>query len=221
MAPQPPLLRALRHAFARDKPDERSKECPACGLVVYPRISPAMMVLVTRGRELLLARANRFPNSMYSALAGFVEAGESIEDCIHREVLEEVGVQVGNLRYFSSQSWPFPQLADDRVHRRVRERRGAPVRRRDRRREMVRARRAAAAARSGQHLAPAHQRDDRPPVTPVADGHTKNGPRLRPASTLVAMPRQCRTIDVKGYTYACAITSRPIRHASARLWKKT
>jgi NAD+ diphosphatase len=92
----------------RDKPGERSKECPACGLVVYPRISPAMMVLVTRGSELLLARANRFPNSMYSALAGFVEAGESIEDCIHREVLEEVGLQVGNLRYFSSQSWPFP-----------------------------------------------------------------------------------------------------------------
>jgi NAD+ diphosphatase len=92
----------------RDKTDERSKECPACGLVVYPRISPAMMVLVTRGRELLLARANRFPNAMYSALAGFVEPGESIEDCIHREVLEEVGVKVDNLRYFASQSWPFP-----------------------------------------------------------------------------------------------------------------
>ena len=92
----------------RDKGTERSKECPACGLVAYPRISPAMMVLVTRGRELLLARANRFPNAMYSALAGFVEPGESIEDCIHREVLEEVGVQVDQLRYFSSQSWPFP-----------------------------------------------------------------------------------------------------------------
>ncbi len=92
----------------RDKGTERSKECPACGLVVYPRISPAMMVLVTRGRELLLARANRFPNAMYSALAGFVEPGESIEDCIHREVLEEVGVKVDQLRYFSSQSWPFP-----------------------------------------------------------------------------------------------------------------
>jgi NAD+ diphosphatase len=92
----------------RDKSDERSKECPACRLVVYPRISPAMMVLVTRGRELLLARANRFPNAMYSALAGFVEPGESIEDCIHREVLEEVGVRVDNLHYFASQSWPFP-----------------------------------------------------------------------------------------------------------------
>ena len=91
-----------------DKPDERAKQCPACGHVVYPRVSPAMMVLVSRGRELLLARANRFPNAMYSALAGFVELGESIEDCIHREVREEVGVEVDNLVYFASQSWPFP-----------------------------------------------------------------------------------------------------------------
>ena len=92
----------------RDKPDERAKQCPACGYVVYPRVSPAMMVLVTRGRELLLARANRFPNAMYSALAGFVEPGESIEDCVHREVREEVGIEVTNLKYFASQSWPFP-----------------------------------------------------------------------------------------------------------------
>jgi NAD+ diphosphatase len=90
------------------KPDERAKQCLACGHVVYPRVSPAMMVLVTRGRELLLARTNRFPNAMYSALAGFVELGESIEDCIHREVREEVGVEVDNLVYFASQSWPFP-----------------------------------------------------------------------------------------------------------------
>jgi NAD+ diphosphatase len=91
-----------------DKPDERAKQCPACGYVVYPRVSPAMMVLVTRGRELLLARSNRFPQATYSALAGFVELGESIEDCIHREVREEVGVEVDNLVYFDSQSWPFP-----------------------------------------------------------------------------------------------------------------
>jgi NAD+ diphosphatase len=91
-----------------DKPDERAKQCPACGYVVYPRVSPAMMVLVTRGRELLLARANRFPAATYSALAGFVEPGESIEDCIHREVREEVGIEVDQLRYFASQSWPFP-----------------------------------------------------------------------------------------------------------------
>lgn len=92
----------------RDKAGERAKECPACGYVAYPRLSPAMMVLVTRNQELLLARARRFPPAVYSALAGFVEAGESIEDCIHREVREEVGVEVVGLRYVASQSWPFP-----------------------------------------------------------------------------------------------------------------
>ncbi|HEX6138072.1 MAG TPA: NAD(+) diphosphatase [Casimicrobiaceae bacterium] len=91
-----------------EKESERAKQCPACGHVAYPRISPAMMVLVTREREVLLARANRFPGAMYSALAGFVEAGETIEDCIHREVREEVGVEVIDLRYFASQSWAFP-----------------------------------------------------------------------------------------------------------------
>ena len=95
-------------ARLRNKTGERAKECPACGYVVYPRVSPAMMVLVTRGKELLLARANRFPQAMYSALAGFVEPGESIEDCIHREVREEVGVEVDRLQYVASQSWPFP-----------------------------------------------------------------------------------------------------------------
>ncbi len=92
----------------RDKAGERAKECPACGLVSYPRVSPAMMVLVTRGREVLLARAHRFPPGMYSALAGFVEPGETIEDCIRREVREEVGVEVGEPAYFASQSWAFP-----------------------------------------------------------------------------------------------------------------
>ena len=67
-----------------------------------------MMTLVWRGRELLLARSPHYPPGMFSALAGFVEAGESLEDCIHREVAEEVGVQVTDLRYFGSQSWPFP-----------------------------------------------------------------------------------------------------------------
>jgi NAD+ diphosphatase len=95
-------------ASTQGKSDERSKECPACGLVAYPRISPAMMVLVTRRRELLLARAHRFAPGMYSALAGFVEPGETIEDCVRREVREEVNVDIGSPLYFASQSWPFP-----------------------------------------------------------------------------------------------------------------
>jgi len=92
----------------RNKEGERAKECPACGYVSYPRVTPAMMVLITRGREILLARAPRFPPGMYSALAGFVEPGETIEDCIRREVREEVGLEVGDIRYFASQSWAFP-----------------------------------------------------------------------------------------------------------------
>jgi NAD+ diphosphatase len=88
--------------------NERARRCPSCGLSSYPRISPAMMCLVTRGKEILLARNANFPPGRYSALAGFLEAGESIEDAVHREVREEVGVEVKNLRYFASQSWPFP-----------------------------------------------------------------------------------------------------------------
>jgi NAD+ diphosphatase len=92
----------------RDMPLERARECPACGLVAYPRISPAMMALVTRRHEILLARARRFPRGMYSALAGFVEPGETIEDCVHREIREEVGIEVHPPVYFGSQSWAFP-----------------------------------------------------------------------------------------------------------------
>jgi NAD+ diphosphatase len=92
----------------RDKPGERARECPGCGLVAYPRVSPAMMALVTRGREILLARARRFPPGTYSALAGFVEPGETIEDCVRREIREEVGVEVVPPVYFGSQSWAFP-----------------------------------------------------------------------------------------------------------------
>ena len=87
---------------------ERARRCPACAHTAYPRLSPAMMVLVWRPGELLLARSPHYTAGMYSALAGFVEAGESLEDCVHREVAEEVGVQVRDLRYYGSQSWPFP-----------------------------------------------------------------------------------------------------------------
>ncbi|AUH50566.1 NAD(+) diphosphatase [Chromobacterium sp. ATCC 53434] len=88
--------------------DQLGRHCPSCGQVYYPRISPAMMVLVSRGRQLLLARSPHFTPGMYSALAGFVEPGETLEECVHRETWEEVGIKVKNLRYAFSQSWPFP-----------------------------------------------------------------------------------------------------------------
>ena len=87
---------------------ERARTCKACRLTTYPRICPAMMVQITRGREMLLGRGINFPPGRYSALAGFLEAGETIEQAIHREVMEEVGIRVQNLQYFGSQSWPFP-----------------------------------------------------------------------------------------------------------------
>ncbi|HTS53197.1 MAG TPA: NAD(+) diphosphatase [Burkholderiales bacterium] len=90
------------------KSGERARECPNCGQVHYPRIAPAVMALVQRRDQLLLARSPHFVPGMHSALAGFVEPGESLEQCLVREVKEEVGVEVANLRYFSSQSWPFP-----------------------------------------------------------------------------------------------------------------
>jgi len=90
------------------KPDEFAMSCPACGLLAYPRISPAVMVLISRGDDLLLARSPHFRPGMFSALAGFVEAGETVEQCAVREVREEVGLEIANLRYFRSQPWPFP-----------------------------------------------------------------------------------------------------------------
>ena len=92
----------------RREAHERARRCPACNHAAYPRISPAMMCLVTRGREILLARNVNFPPGRYSALAGFLEAGESVEEAISREVQEEVGIAVKNPVYFASQSWPFP-----------------------------------------------------------------------------------------------------------------
>jgi NAD+ diphosphatase len=92
----------------RDKPDELAKICPRCGLINYPRLSPAVIVAVTRGNQLLLARNQRFKSGFYSVLAGFVELGETLEDCVAREVYEEVNIKVKHIRYFGSQPWPFP-----------------------------------------------------------------------------------------------------------------
>lgn len=87
---------------------ERCLRCPSCGHVSYPRISPAMMVLVRRGDHVLLARHAGPRAARFSPLAGFLEPGESIEEAVHREVFEEVGLKVKDLQYFGSQSWPFP-----------------------------------------------------------------------------------------------------------------
>jgi NAD+ diphosphatase len=89
-------------------PDERCMRCPACGLMSYPRIAPAVIVLVRRGPEALLARGARFPLPFFSTLAGFVEIGETLEQTVAREIREEVGIEVADIRYFGSQPWPFP-----------------------------------------------------------------------------------------------------------------
>ena len=88
--------------------DERARACPACQYTTYPPISPAIMILVTHQGKLLLARKPAFPHGRFSALAGFVEPGETLEDTVARETREEVGVEVKNIRYFGSQPWPFP-----------------------------------------------------------------------------------------------------------------
>lgn len=91
---------------------ERVKRCARCGHTMYPRLAPAMIVRVTRetavGREILLARGHHYPPGWYSVLAGFVEPGETLEECVRREIEEEVGIAVQNIRYFGSQPWPFP-----------------------------------------------------------------------------------------------------------------
>jgi NAD+ diphosphatase len=91
-----------------DKADERAKICPACGNVIYPRISPATITAVIRGDEILLAHNRGFRGEIYSLIAGFVEPGENLEQCVAREIMEEVGVKVSRIRYFGSQPWPFP-----------------------------------------------------------------------------------------------------------------
>ncbi len=89
-------------------PGELAKRCTRCGMMHYPRLSPAAIVLVEWGDHVLLARSPGFPKGLYSVLAGFVEPGESIEETVVREIREEVGIEVDNVTYFGSQPWPFP-----------------------------------------------------------------------------------------------------------------
>ena len=92
----------------RTHPIERAKECLQCGLLHFPRLAPAIIVLIQRDREVLLAKGRRFERPIYSTLAGFVEPGETLEEAVIREVKEESGITVKDLRYFGSQPWPFP-----------------------------------------------------------------------------------------------------------------
>jgi NAD+ diphosphatase len=87
---------------------ERAKQCPRCGLIQYPRLAPSIIVLIQRGHELLLGRSSHFPKGLYSVIAGFVEPGETLEEAVEREVQEEVGLTIADIRYFASQPWPFP-----------------------------------------------------------------------------------------------------------------
>ena len=106
---------ALAHAFCGRcgsptdySATELARTCPACGAVYYPRITPAVIILVRKGPEVLLARGRRFGPRFYSLIAGFVEPGETLEQAVEREVREEVGIEIRDIKYFDSQSWPFP-----------------------------------------------------------------------------------------------------------------
>lgn len=87
---------------------ELATHCPSCGHRCYPRISPVVIVAIRNGEKILLAQGKRSTSGFFSVLAGFVESGETLEQAAHREVFEEVGVKIKNLKYFGSQPWPFP-----------------------------------------------------------------------------------------------------------------
>ena len=87
---------------------EHVQKCPDCGESWYPRTAPAVIVRITRDNRILLAHNAHFPEGLFSHVAGFVDPGETLEQAIHREVLEEVGLRVQNIKFFGSQSWPMP-----------------------------------------------------------------------------------------------------------------
>ncbi len=91
------------------KATEHARVCQMCRLISYPRVSPAIITAVVKDSRILLARGINFPNkNMFSVLAGFVSPGETLEDCVRREIFEETGIRIKNIRYFKSQPWPFP-----------------------------------------------------------------------------------------------------------------
>ena len=183
--------RTHRYCGACGTPAERVAgefclRCPACGHSAYPRISPAMMVLVRHGDRILLARHAGRISAIYTALAGFVEPGESIEQTVHREVYEEVGLKVGNLRYFGSQSWPFPNslmIAYTADYVRRDPRAGG----RDPRGALVRSRRS-------------HARDRR---ARVHRGRADSRPHAAGLGRLVAKRHFSRGIPLKGHFHSC------------------
>lgn len=92
----------------KSEDNDRAMICVNCGHTVWPKTSPAIIVAVTKEDKLLLAHNKMFPKGVYSLIAGFVEMGETLEDCVRREVFEETGIKVHNIKYFGSQPWPFP-----------------------------------------------------------------------------------------------------------------
>lgn len=91
----------------RHKADERAVECPVCFHVVFPKISPAVIVAITCGDEILLAKGTHYRGNFFSLIAGYVDVGESLEETVIREVKEEVGIDIKNIKYYKSQPWPF------------------------------------------------------------------------------------------------------------------
>ena len=85
-----------------------SKRCINCGKEVWPSLATAIIVLIQRNDEVLLVHARNFKGDFYGLVAGFVETGETLEEAVHREVLEEIGITIENLNYFGSQPWPYP-----------------------------------------------------------------------------------------------------------------
>lgn len=96
---------AMRH---HENPDEPAFVCPKCGYTAYPKISPAVIVLVTKGDQILLQRNSHYKSANWSLVAGFVDPGENLEEAVRREVREESSIEVKDIRYVRSQTWPFP-----------------------------------------------------------------------------------------------------------------